>query len=111
VGRRAALPASEGAGAGLDIREEGGALTLRVRVQPRAAREEVAGVRGGALLVRLTAPPVEGAANEALARFLGKRLGVPHSAVRLLRGEKGRDKRLRIAGVRAGDVIGLLVPR
>jgi uncharacterized protein len=55
-------------------------VTLRVRVQPRASRDALAGEREGALVVRLTAPPVEGAANEALARFLGRTLGVAPSA-------------------------------
>jgi uncharacterized protein len=48
-------------------------IRLHLRVQPRASREEVAGVAGGAIRVRLTAPPVDGAANEALVRFLAKR--------------------------------------
>ena len=55
----------------LDIRATDAGLTLRVRVQPRASRDALSGEREGALVVRLTAPPVEGAANEALARFLG----------------------------------------
>jgi uncharacterized protein (TIGR00251 family) len=79
-------------------------VVLRVRVQPRAAREALAGVREGALVVRLTAPPVEGRANEALARLLGRTLGVPPSAVRLVSGEKGRDKRVRVGGVSVEEV-------
>jgi uncharacterized protein len=74
-------------------------VVLRVRVQPRAARESLAGVRDGALLVRLNAPPVDGRANAALARLLGRLLGVPPSSVTLLVGEKSRDKRVRVAGV------------
>ncbi len=77
-------------------RWEGEDLIVRVRLQPRASRDEVTGVREGALAVRLTAPPVEGKANAALCAFLAKRLGVPKSRVRLEAGEKGRDKRLRI---------------
>ena len=65
----------------LDLRDGEGGITLRVRVQPRASRDALGGEREGALVVRLTAPPVEGAANEALARFLGKALGVAPSAV------------------------------
>jgi uncharacterized protein len=84
----------------LDLREaKGGGLTLRVRVQPRASREEVGGLRDGALLVRLTAPPVEGSANAALCRLLGSSLGLPPSAVSLLRGAAGRDKLVRIEGL------------
>jgi uncharacterized protein (TIGR00251 family) len=86
-------------GEGLDLREDGGGVTLRVRVQPRASRDAVGGRREGALLVRLTAPPVEGAANEALSRLLGQALGVPPSRVHLLRGERGRDKLVRVDGL------------
>jgi uncharacterized protein len=70
-----------------------------VRVQPRASRTELAGRHGDALKVRLTAPPVEGAANEALARFLAGRLDVPRSAVRLEAGATGRTKVLAVTGI------------
>ncbi|HEX9203360.1 MAG TPA: DUF167 domain-containing protein [Vicinamibacteria bacterium] len=76
-------------------------MTLKVRVQPRASRDALAGERAGALVVRLTAPPVEGAANEALARFLGKALGVPPSAVRIVAGATGRNKVVTVAGLDA----------
>lgn len=74
---------------------------LRVRVTPRARSEALAGERDGALLVRLTAPPVEGAANEALGRFLGKALGVPASRVRVIAGERGRNKTVSVTGIDA----------
>jgi uncharacterized protein len=61
----------------------------------------VAGERAGALLVRLAAAPVDGQANEALVRVLGKALGVPPSSVAILRGAAGRDKVVRIAGLAA----------
>jgi uncharacterized protein (TIGR00251 family) len=83
----------------LDLRATGDGLTLRVRVQPRASRDALSGEREGALVVRLTAPPVEGAANEALARFLGKTLGVAPSAVRVVSGAGGRNKVVRVAGL------------
>jgi hypothetical protein len=85
----------------LDIRSTDAGLTLRVRVQPRASRDALSGERDGALVVRLTAPPVEGAANEALARFLGKALGVAASAVRVVSGATGRNKVVSVAGVDA----------
>jgi uncharacterized protein (TIGR00251 family) len=85
----------------LDLRETADGLTLRVRVQPRASRESLSGERDGALVVRLTAPPVEGRANEALARVLGKALGVAPSAVRVLRGASSRDKLVAVAGLSA----------
>jgi len=83
-------------------------VTLRVRVQPRASRDAIAGERAGALLVRLTAPPVEGAANAALLRLVARALGVPPSSIEILRGATGRDKLLRIAGVAAGAVARLV---
>jgi uncharacterized protein len=86
---------------GLELRDTSEGLTLRVRVQPRAAQDALAGERQGALVIRLTAPPVEGRANEALARVLGRALGVPPSAVRVLRGATGRDKLVAVAGIAA----------
>lgn len=77
-------------------RWEEGALILKLRVQPRASRDEIAGVQDQRLKVRLTAPPVEGAANRHLVRFLAREFGVPKSRVILVRGEKGREKTLRI---------------
>jgi uncharacterized protein len=79
-------------------------VTLKVRVQPRASADALGGVRAGALVVRLNAPPVDGRANEALARFLGRVLGVPPSSIALVRGAAGRDKILRIAGTDAATV-------
>ena len=89
----------------LDVRDTPEGLTLRVRVQPRASRDAIGGEREGALVVRLTAPPVEGKANEALARFLGRALGVPPSAVRVVQGASGRDKRVAVAGVSAAAAL------
>jgi uncharacterized protein len=72
-----------------------------VRVVPRAGRDGVAGERAGALLVRLAAAPVDGQANHALVRVLGRALGVAASSVTILRGATGRDKVVRIAGLAA----------
>ena len=79
-------------------------MTLRVRVQPRASRDALAGERDGALLVRLTAQPVEGAANEALGRVLGKAPGVAPSRVRMVAGATGRNKRVAVQGASLADV-------
>jgi uncharacterized protein len=79
-------------------------VTLKVRVQPRAARDGLAGERQGALVVRLTAPPVEGAANDALRRFLGRTLGVAPSAVRIVSGTAARDKLVAVSGLDAAAV-------
>ena len=83
----------------LDVREADGRVSFPVRVQPRASRDALAGERAGALLVRLKAPPVDGAANAALARFLAAALGVPAFAVEIVRGAARRDKLVRVSGV------------
>jgi uncharacterized protein (TIGR00251 family) len=92
----------------LDVRDTPGGATLRVRVQPRASRDALGGEREGALVVRLTAPPVDGRANEALGRLLGRALGVPPSAVRVVRGTTGREKRVEVAGVSAATALEML---
>ena len=74
-----------------------GGVLLRVRVQPRASAERIEGVQGDQLRVRLTAPPVDGAANAACVALLAKRLGVSRSRVQIRTGLKGRDKVLHIA--------------
>jgi uncharacterized protein (TIGR00251 family) len=79
-------------------------VRLDVRVIPRAKRTEIAGRRGGALLVRLAAPPVDGAANDALRAFLAERLGVPQRQVAIVRGETSRNKTVAIEGISAAAV-------
>ena len=70
----------------------GAEVRLAVRLTPRGGRDAVDGVRDGVLLVRVAAPPVDGAANTALARLLADELGVPRTAVRLVAGTTGRRK-------------------
>lgn len=94
----------------LDVRDTPDGLTLRVRVQPRASREGLGGEREGALVVRLAAPPVEGAANEALTRLLGRTLGVPPSAVRVVSGASRRSKVVGVAGLSAAEAMARLAP-
>lgn len=72
---------------------------IAVRVIPRARRNELAGLREGALVVRLQAPPVEGAANKALTKFLAEVLRVRASDVQVVVGEHARDKVVEIAGI------------
>ena len=78
-------------------------IRLRVRVQPRASRTEIAGPHGNAVKVRLAAPPVDGAANEALARLIARHLGVPRSAVRIESGATSRSKILEVDGIDLAD--------
>jgi uncharacterized protein (TIGR00251 family) len=88
----------------LDIRDADGGATLRVRVSPRASRNVVGGEREGALVVRVTAPPVDGAANDALARVLSGVLSVPPSAIVVRSGAGGRDKLLHVSGLDAATL-------
>jgi len=86
-----------------------GTLLFRVRVQPRASKDEIAGEMGGALKVRLQAPAVEDRANEALVEFLARLLKTPRAAVRILSGERSRTKRIEIRGVTREQILALLV--
>ncbi|HUJ31300.1 MAG TPA: DUF167 domain-containing protein [Candidatus Acidoferrum sp.] len=94
----------------IEIAERNGAVTFAVRVVPRASRDAIEGEHGGALKVRLTAPPIEDRANEALRRFLAERLNVPVVAVRIVAGEKSCTKRLAIAGVSVQQIAALCSP-
>jgi uncharacterized protein (TIGR00251 family) len=71
-------------------------LVVDVRVIPRARRDEIGGMRDGALVVRVTAPPVDDAANRAVVKLIAKRAGVARSRVRVARGKRSRDKRIEI---------------
>jgi uncharacterized protein (TIGR00251 family) len=95
----------------LDVREQNGEVVFSVRVQPRASRDAVGGIWQGALRVRLTAPPVEGEANDALVRFLAERLNVPRSAVRLLAGQRSRTKRVAVRGTTVAHLQALAASR
>jgi uncharacterized protein len=85
-----------------------GGVRISIQVQPRASRTELAGLHGEALKIRLAAPPVDGAANEALIRFLAETLGVPRSAVEISSGLSGRRKSVVVSGVGLPDVARLL---
>jgi uncharacterized protein len=91
----------------LQITEKDGALNFTVRVQPRASRDEISGVWQEGLKIRLTAPPIEDRANEALRRLLAARLKVPLAAVRIVAGERSRSKRIEIRGVTHAMILAL----
>jgi uncharacterized protein (TIGR00251 family) len=82
-------------------RREGAGLRLAVRIQPRAGADAIGGIRAGRLRIRIAAAPVEDAANARLCRYLADLFDVPLAAVRLLQGNKSRDKLLAIDGVQA----------
>ncbi len=83
------------------ITEKDGAVVFSVRVQPRASRDEIAGEYQDGLKIRLTAPPVDDRANEALRKLLAARLNVPLTAVRIASGERSRTKRVEVRGATA----------
>lgn len=72
---------------------------IEVRLRPRGHADELIGIEGGVLQARVSAPPVDGRANRALCRLIAKRVGVAPSRVSVLRGEKSRDKLVRVEGV------------
>ena len=81
---------------------------LSVRIQPRASKNEVVAMENGGFKIRLTAPPVDGAANEALVRFLAERLSVSKSQIEIISGHTGREKLIRIKGIIRGNAERLL---
>jgi len=85
-----------------------GTVSFPVRVQPRASKDEIAGVMGGALKIRLQAPALENRANEALVEFLALLLKTPKAAVRILSGDRSRTKRIEIRGITKQQVLRLL---
>ena len=82
-------------------RRDGAGLRLAVRVLPRAGADAISGVRAGRLRIRIAAAPVEDAANARLCRYVASLFDVPVGAVRLLQGNKSRDKLLAVDGVQA----------
>lgn len=87
-----------------------GGTRIRVRAQPRASRTELAGEYGDALRIRLAAPPVDGAANEELTRFLAKQLRIAPSCVSVVSGGSGRDKVVQVDGLEPDVVRAALLP-
>ena len=77
----------------------GGTETIAVRVQTRARLDELVGVRDGVLVARVSAPALQGRANQALCRLIAAQLGVRRSQVSIVRGERSRDKLVRVQGV------------
>ena len=80
------------------------AVTLKVRLQPRASRDGIDGLHGDALKVRVTAPPVEGRANKAVKKLLAEKFGLSPSQIEIIAGERSREKLLRISGISKADM-------
>ncbi len=83
----------------MKIADKDGTVSFTVRVQPRASRDEIVGEYLDGLKIRLTAPPIDDRANEALCKLLATRLKVPLAAVRIASGERSRIKRVEVLGV------------
>lgn len=88
----------------IPIRDTNAGTTFSVRVQPRAKRNAIAGEMGDALKLALTAPPVEGKANQACVKFLADLLDVPRSSITIAAGETSRNKLIRVSGLTAAQI-------
>ena len=95
----------------LRVDVKGASVRVAVHVQPRAARSEIIGQHGTALKVRLQAPPVDGAANEALVRLLAEALGVPRGSARVVAGATSRTKTVEVGGTTVAAVRALASQR
>jgi uncharacterized protein (TIGR00251 family) len=78
---------------------------IEVRVQPRASRDELTGMRDGVLQARVCAAPVDGEANRSLCRLIARRAGVAPSRVEVVRGERARLKLVRVVGLGAAELL------
>jgi hypothetical protein len=90
------------------LKDQDGGVRLAVKVQPRASRNEIGAAADGELKIKVTAPPVDSAANEALLRLLAQALDCPRSVVRLLRGQTSRRKTVWIGGLTAAQALARL---
>jgi uncharacterized protein (TIGR00251 family) len=92
----------------IPIRETDAGVVFRIRVVPKASRSEAAGIQDGALKLRITAPPVEGKANDACIRLIAEIFGVKKTQVAILAGHASRTKTVSISGIRAEAVAAFL---
>ena len=90
------------------IRETSGGVLVSLLIQPRASKNEISGLQGDRLKVRLTAPPVEGAANKMCITFLAKCLGLPKSALEIVSGQSSRQKQILIRDGGLDDIRAVL---
>jgi uncharacterized protein (TIGR00251 family) len=92
------------------LREQDGCVHLNLKVQPRASRSEVGEVVGNELKLKVTAPPVDSAANEAVLRLLAEKLECSRSALQLIRGGTSRHKTVSVRGLQGTDIARRLTP-
>lgn len=95
-------------GATIKITESPEGVLFTVHVQPRASRNEVCGVQGDELKLRLTAPPVEDAANRLCVEYIAKLLGIAKSRVSISSGAKSRHKTIKVTGITSAEILALL---
>lgn len=89
----------------LVVASTGGVVRFRVKVQARARRQEIAGVHSGMLRLRVTAPALEGRANQAVVALLAEQLRVPRSSIKITAGERSPQKTVEVAGLDAAAVL------
>jgi uncharacterized protein (TIGR00251 family) len=94
----------------LTVRETDRGVTFQIRVLPRSSKCELAGLQGDALKIRITAPPVEGRANEDCIRFLASLLNVKRTDIAITAGHKSKNKRVTVAGLTPGDILRAISP-
>jgi uncharacterized protein (TIGR00251 family) len=82
----------------ISIRRQMKEITLKIYLQPKSSKNEIVGPYRDGIKIKVTAPPAEGKANEALVKLLAKELGIPVSNIQILKGHHSREKTLKIAG-------------
>ena len=86
------------------VSQKGGSAIISCRVQPNSAREGIGEIKNDAVAIRLNAPAVEGKANDALIKFLSKRLGISRSRISIIKGGKNRNKLVAITGLSIEEI-------
>ncbi|MCY3825449.1 MAG: DUF167 domain-containing protein [Nitrospinae bacterium] len=92
----------------IGLREEADGVSFEVRVQPRSSKTEISGIQDGILRVRLTSPPVDGAANRQCIELLSRKMKIPKRAIRIASGASARRKRLKVLGLGVEEMKNIL---
>lgn len=92
----------------IGLREEADGVSFEVRVQPRSSKTEICGIQDGTLRVRLTSPPVDGAANRQCIELLSRKMKIPKRAIRIASGASARRKRLKVLGLGVEEMKNIL---
>ena len=92
------------------IQETEDAVLFKIKVQPRSSKNQICGLQSDALKIKLTAPPVDGAANAAILRFLAEQLSIPQSALKIISGQTSQHKLIRAEGLKLEQIMERLLP-